>query len=96
MILCIIFLCTFATMILRIHRQKEECIVIPLTFISGYYVNFDKRKGDIRWGKCINGRMCRRHNILLTPHKRRRSAVWGIEAECVICVLKARNNNKNQ
>ena len=51
MILCIIFLCTFATMILRIHRQKEECIVIPLTFISGYYVNFDKRKGGYPMGK---------------------------------------------
>ncbi len=49
--LCIIFLCTFAMTILRIHRQKEECIVIPLTFISGYYVNFDKRKGGYPMGE---------------------------------------------
>lgn len=45
MILCIIFLCTFATMILRIHRQKEECIVIPLTFyIRAYFVRLSRSR----------------------------------------------------
>ena len=35
--------------------------------------------------------MCRRHNILLTPHKR--SAVWGSKYGRNSCVLKARYND---
>ena len=34
--------------------------------------------------------MCRRHNILLTPHKQRSCVVWGTRQHITICVPEAR------